>query len=38
MLHVHEKNFTSHILNYEKTIFDKKIAKCDTTSFNLEKQ
>ena len=24
MLHVHEKNFTSHILNYEKTIFDKK--------------
>ena len=26
------------MLNYEKTIFDKKIAKCDTMSFNLEKQ
>ena len=24
MLHVHEKNFTSHILNYEKTILTKK--------------
>ena len=34
------KNTLNHIVNYEKTIFDKKnnsIEKCDMTSINLEK-